>query len=118
VLRATALVVVAILASGQSAGVACLVRCQPPVPATSGCHHESVLLATVIAHERCDDIGAATPALVREDAGRSAGNAPTQHGVLVARHQFEASTAAVRSSHPPELEWPLEKRPLETALRI
>lgn len=105
------------LAAGQDAGWLCIVRCDPPISATLPCPHDNAF-AVVTGDESCDDTVPDTPALVRENVGRSDGRSDAHHAALVPRYQFAALAAAVSSVLDPGREWGLENRPPVTALRI
>jgi hypothetical protein len=119
VIRTSVVSIALALTVWQQTGLSCLVRCNPPVPTTSACHHEDGTTATVVAGaESCDNIVSGQPALVEKQVGRVEVGLGTQHAAPVAHYHFAIFSTCDHFGQKPEHGSALEKRPLVTALRI
>ena len=119
VFRAVILPVVLTLAVTQSAALLCRTWCDSQAAAASGCHHEEPASSTSVARDNgCDHVVLDLAAFLREEVRRGVSAPGAAHALLVPRYQLVHSTPDSRLGHDTARPWPLEPRPLRTALRI
>ena len=118
-LRAAALSIVLALAAGPNASLLCKAWCGSQTAAASECHdHDGDSAApSVEGGDRCDTMPGAAPFL-REGERRDVPAPDAEWTIPVPRFQLPDSPAGARPGQEPGRDWPLEKRPLATALRI
>jgi hypothetical protein len=119
VFQAVVLSIVLTLAVGPNAAVLCNVWCHLHEAAATGCHHQDATASPrVTGDDHCNDVAAITPTFVREDVRPSLSAPDVLHALVGPRLDFIPSPSVTRADHEPAQDWPLEKRPLSTALRI
>ncbi len=116
--RAVLFSIVLLLAAGQNVSMVCQTWCLDAT-AASGCHcRYATDSLTLIGDDSCDDRPPSDSAVLREDARSSVSAPNADHALAVPRYQLTPATAGTRPDHEVCLLPSLEKRPLETVLRI
>jgi len=118
VFRAAALSIVLTLAVGPSASLLCRTWCDPHAAAASGCHQEDPPGSPSAGGDDSCDHQVLSAAFVPENVRRALSSPDWDHAIPVPRYQLAHSTIDAPPRHEPGREWPLEKRPLPTVLRI
>jgi len=119
VFRAAVLSIVLTLAVGPNATLLCRTWCDPQAAAASVCRHEAPATSPSVAgDDSCDNMVLSAAAFLRKDVRRGVSAPDAAHAVLVPRYQLAQSTTDASRRHEPGREWPLDKRPLPTVLRI
>jgi hypothetical protein len=119
VFRVAVVSIVLILAVGQNAGLLCNVLCHPREVSTAECHHhEDGTAPSSVTNDDTCTVVVGVAAFVREDVRRAVSAPDMQHAIAIPRYQFSPSTTETRVGIDSAREWSLEKRPLETSLRI
>jgi hypothetical protein len=118
VFRAVLFSIVLLLATGQNVSMVCQTWC-PDATAASGCHRRHATDSLTLSCDgSCDDRAPIDAAVLKEDARRSVSAPNADHALAVPRYHLTPATAGTR----PDCEvcrlQSLEKRPLETVLRI
>ena len=117
--RLAVLSIVFTLAAAPEATLLCRLWCPNDASAGDCEHHRQASSISVKATDVCD---AATPnvaaALTREDSRRVASGDVTGHAVPVERYQIRLLTRGTRTVESWAREHALEKRPLQTFLRL
>ena len=117
--RAALLSIVFSLAVGQNVALLCRTWCDAHVAAASECHHKSSSpTPSVAGDEHCDNVVLGATAVLREDARRDVSSQNANQAIPVPRYQLAHLTIAARPGEEPWRAWSLEKRPLDTTLRI
>ncbi len=119
-LRPLIVSVVLAIAFGPSAGLACKSLCNPETAAASGCHYrgDSTEAPILLGNVTCDESVATVALALTESARRGASVSASDSAVAVPRWQVAPPATdqpSDRALGPVTL---LEKRPLETSLRI
>ncbi len=110
--------IVLTLAAPQAALV-CKLWCQPSEAATSGCpHHDQTLSASVKSADGCSVAASSVPSFIREDGPRAATGSDVAHAIPIPRYRLVRPPSELRLIESSERAWTLEKRPLETTLRL
>ena len=117
VFRAIVVSIALMLTVGDDTALRCIIRCDAPAPATSGCHHEHAS-AVMTGHDGCDDIAPVTPALVRENVPRGGVGSDTQHAVSIRSYRFAPLAADLCAHYEPGHERSLSARLFLIPLRI
>ncbi|HKY19912.1 MAG TPA: hypothetical protein VJM31_01720 [Vicinamibacterales bacterium] len=115
--RITFLSVTLIVAAGPSAGLLCGAWCHPQNVVASTCHHEEAR-ATVASNESCDAAVLNVAAVLPEEMLRGVSSSIGHYAIPAPRYQLFRPTIDVCLADEREHHWPLERRPLETSLRI
>jgi hypothetical protein len=119
VFRLAVLSIVFALAAAPEATLLCRLWCPNDASAGDCEHHPQASSISVKATDACDAAGASiVAALSREDGRRAAGGFGPGHAVSVERHQIVQLTRGTRTLEGWAREHALEKRPLETTLRL
>ena len=113
--RAALISIVFSLAVGQNLALLCRPWCDADLAAASECHHKS---PSVVSDEDCDNVAVAVTAVLREDVRRDVPSQDANQAIPVPRFQLAQLTIGIRAGEEPWCAWSLEKRPLDTALRI
>ena len=119
--RTVVLSIVLLLGIGPDISMLCRAVCDPAAAAANGCHHQAdpvAASASLTGGHDCDASALIGTAYVREDSRRTAPSPPTALALRVARNQLATPGNAVLLHLGPGHLSSLEKRPLETALRI
>lgn len=116
--RAAVLSIVLAFVAAPEATLLCRLWCPNDGSAVSCHHHEQSSLARVKATDVCDAADASVVALTREDSRRVAAGSGTGHAVPVERYQIVRPTRGPRTVERWAREHELERRPLETTLRL
>ena len=117
--RAALLSIVFSLAVGQNVVLLCRTWCDAHVAAASDCHHKnSSPTPSAVGDENCNNVVAATIAVLWEDPRRDVPSQDANQAIPVPRYQLAQLTIDARPGGEPWRAWSLERRPLDTALRI
>ena len=116
--RAAVLSIVLAFAAAPEATLLCRLWC-PSEASASGCyHHERASWTREKASDACDAADPSVAALTREDARPTERGSGTDHPAPVQRYQLVRSTSGNRIVESWAREHALERRPLETTLRL
>ena len=116
--RAAVLSIVITFGAAPEATLLCSLWC-PSEASASGCHHhEQTSWPPVKASDACDAADPGVAALTREDARRKELGSGTGHAAPVQPYQLVRSTSGTRLVESWAREHALERRPLETTLRL
>ena len=119
--RTVLLSIVLLLGIGPDISLLCKALCDPAAAAANGCHYQVDPVATsarLIGGHDCDASALIGTAYVREDSRRTAPSPQTGLALPVARNQLAAPVNAVLLHRGRGHVSSLERRPIETALRI
>lgn len=117
--RAALVSIVFSLAVGQNVALLCRPWCDAQATAASECHHKnSSATPSVAGDEDCGKGVVAATAVLREDVRRDVSSQDTNQAIPVPRYQLAQLTIDARRGQEGWREWPLDTRPLSTALRI
>jgi hypothetical protein len=119
VFRVAVFSVVLSLAVGPNTTLLCRAWCDPPAAAT-GCHHrgDSSDSPSLVREHHCDDRAPNSTAFLKEDVRRSRSSSNADPAITITRSQVAPARTDARLDHELGHLPSLEKRPLETALRI
>jgi hypothetical protein len=117
VFRAAVLSIVLALAAAPEAMLLCRLWCPNEVSVGDCHHHGQSSSARVKAADVCG-ADASVIALTREDSRRAAAGSGTGHAVVVQHDDFAGLTRPIRTAESWARVHALEKRPLETTLRL
>jgi hypothetical protein len=119
VFRVAVFSIVLSLAVAPQATLLCALWCQPSDAATSGWHHHDQMpSASVKSDERCAEAALSVPSFIREDGPSTARSADVAHAAPVPRFQLDLPESSLRIGGNATSAWALERRPLETTLRL
>jgi hypothetical protein len=121
VFRTALFSIVLSLAVGQNASLLCKTLCDPAAAAGNGCHDHSGRSGssvTLTGGHHCDSDAPLVTAYVKENVRRSAPAPQTVSSLPIARYLAVSTMVALHPNHGPGRLPSLEKRPLDTALRI
>jgi hypothetical protein len=117
VFRIAVVAVVLILAAGPSAALLCTASCDPDVVvATGACHADTS--ARLTGNHACDEEIPSGGAFVREDTRRGLSSVSEEHAFAVPRYQLARMPITQHLGHEPGSDRSLERRTIETTLRI
>jgi hypothetical protein len=118
VFRVALFSIVLTLAAPQ-ASFLCKLWCQPSDAATSECHHhDQAASASLTSGDRCVVAAMSLPSVIREEGLRARSSADAGHAVPVPRYGLVRPANELRLLQISERAWTLERRPLETTLRL
>jgi hypothetical protein len=110
--------IVLTLAAPQ-ASLLCKLWCQPSDAATGECHHhDQVPPASVKSDDSCAVGASSVSSFIREDSPRTATSSDAAHAVPIPRYRLVRPASELRIVESSERVWTLERRPLETTLRL
>ena len=110
--------IVLTLAAPQ-ASLLCKLWCPPSDAAATECHHhDQAPTASVHGDDDCRLTAVSVPGFIREDGSRAVSNGNAAHAVPVPRFQLAQSARELRFVENAEPARALERRPLETTLRL
>lgn len=117
--RVVILSIVLTLAAGPQTSLLCRLWCPPSDAATTECdHHDQAPSPSVTGDDSCSVEVLNTPGFIREDGPRVTTGSDAAHGVPVPHYRLMRPTSALLAVECGERAWALERRPLETALRL
>ena len=118
VFRAAVFSIVLAVATAPQATFLCQFLCQPNDSATSECHHHDQT-ATATRDKGCETAVLNVSTFVRDDSLRSTASGHPGHALgAVPRYQLARPTSELRAMQNAGRALTLERRPLETALRL
>ena len=118
--QAVVLSIVFTLPVGQNLTLLCTTWCEAhEAAAASECHHKnSSPTPSVAGDKHCDNLASSAIAFLREDARRDGSSQNANQAIPAPCYQLAQLTIDARLGKEPWRAWSLEKRPLDTALRI
>lgn len=111
-------IVLAITGNPITGALLCRTWCDPNAAAASGCHHELATFAIVAGEDGCRNAVLNATAFVQENVRRGVSSPYAGHAMPVPRYEVAGWTSDAAVGHAPGGSPSLEKRPLETTLRI
>ena len=119
VFRVAALFIVLAITGNPTVPLLCGTWCDPNAAAASGCHHEELAIFAIVAGEDgCRNAVLSATAFVQEDVRRGVSSSNGEHAISLSRYELTGSMVDATLGFEPSRQPSLEKRPLETTLRI
>lgn len=110
--------IVLTFAVAPQATMLCKLWCAPSSAATGCDHHDPASSAGVRADDACGITTLVVSSFIREDGPRAASASNAAHAVIVPRYWLAPPSSELLAAGDSERWKPLERRPLETTLRL